>query len=149
MSTSLQYSALSRILDLNTRVSNLHTQMLAEPVSASGSGPHRRDAGRDRTVEAHQPGRVLACRLRGRSRSLGSRLRHPTLGPPGGQLPAGLYRPVNHPSRAPVSLRQRYSGSTGVRLCACFGGGSLAVCCLHQVQLSAVFKWFGIAQSAY
>ena len=37
MSTSLQYSALSRILDLNTRVSNLHTQMLAEPVSSSGS----------------------------------------------------------------------------------------------------------------
>ena len=37
MSTSLQYSALSRILDLNTRVSNLQTRMLAEPVSATGS----------------------------------------------------------------------------------------------------------------
>ena len=37
MSTSLQYSALSRILDLNTRVGNLQTQMLAEPVSAGGS----------------------------------------------------------------------------------------------------------------
>jgi hypothetical protein len=38
MSTSLQYSALSRILDLNTRVSNLQTRMMAEPVSATGSG---------------------------------------------------------------------------------------------------------------